>query len=378
MSTNHTATCDCGWTSKPCRSDAQAAYALRKHSCDAHRARVARAERVAARKSASGTKRDCTCPFTFHEHGTRNAYVVDKCRCRPCRNAATAYERQRTRDRAYGRPAPYVDATPVRAHIKELQAQGMGWKRIAATAGVDSSVVSKIIYGDGSRGFGPSKRVTRTTRDAILAVTLALAPGLIVDGTGTRRRLQALVAIGWSMSKLAQGMDMLPSNFGTTIHGRQEVTVATANKARALYEQLWDKPAPPSGRHGAVPIRARNYARRSGWHVPMAWDDETIDDPTATPFVDEVATAQKARGQTQREQHDEVDEMAVERAINGDPPKRLTRAERVEAVRRLAAARHSDAAVAERLRMSERHVTRIRSDHSIPSRVEPSSGRSAA
>lgn len=295
MTATYRATCDCGWTSNPCRSDAQAAYALRKHSCDAHRARVARAERVAARKSASGVKRDCTCPLTLHEHGTRNAYVVDKCRCRPCRDAASAYERRRAKDRAYGREA-YVDAAPVRAHIEALQAQGMGWKRVAAAAGLDTSVVWKLIYGDPARALAPTKRVMPKTRDAILAVTLDLAAGATIDGTGTRRRLQALVAIGWSMSELARRMGMLPSNFGTAIHGRREVTVATATKARDLYEQLWDTPAPPSGRHGSVPIRARNYARRAGWHVPMAWDDETIDDPTATPFVDEVTQRRTTRG----------------------------------------------------------------------------------
>lgn len=287
----HTATCDCGWTGGPYRSDAQAAYALRRHSCQRYTAVIKpRAQRVAARKQASGPKRDCTCPNTRHEHGTRNSYVVDKCRCRDCRDAAAAYERRRAKDRAYGREA-YVDAAPVRAHVQALQAQGMGWKRVARAAGLDESTVWKLIYGDPARGLAPSQRVTRKTRDALLAVTLDLAPGATIDGTGTRRRLQALVAIGWSMSELARRLGMLPSNLGATIHGRKEVTVATATKARDLYDQLWDQPAPPSGRHGSVPVKARNLARRYGWVPPLAWDDETIDDPSATPHVDELAGA---------------------------------------------------------------------------------------
>lgn len=289
MSTKHTATCDCGWTGAY-SSDAKAAYALRRHSCDAHRVRQERAARVAARQASSGPVRDCACPNTHHAHGTRNAYVVDKCRCRPCRDAANAYERQRAKDRAYGRDA-YTDATPVRAHIEHLQAQGMGWKRIAAAAGIETSVVWKIIYGDVTRALAPTKRVMPKTHDAILAVTLDLAPGAVIDGTGTRRRLQALVTLGWSMSELARRLDVLPSNFGTTIHGRKQVTAATASKARDLYDHLWDQPAPPSGRHGCVPIKARNYAARMGWAPPLAWDDATIDDPAATPYVDEVTTA---------------------------------------------------------------------------------------
>lgn len=285
MSTRHVAACDCGWTSNPCRSHAQAAYALRRHSCAAHRAREARAARVASRKAASGPTRDCTCPNTRHEHGTRNAYVLDRCRCRACRDAAATYERRRAKDRAYGRDA-YVDATPVRDHVHHLQARGMGWKRIADAANLERSVVWKLLYGDPTRGQTPTKRVMPKTRDALLAVNLDLAPGLTIDGTGTRRRLQALVTLGWSISELGRRLDTLPSNLATTIHGHKEVTVATAAKVTALYDQLWDVTPPPSGRHGSVPARARAYAARKGWAPPLAWDDETIDDPQATPFVD--------------------------------------------------------------------------------------------
>ncbi|MEN3123249.1 hypothetical protein [Janibacter sp. LM] len=281
MSTRHRAECDCGWAGTY-DTPAKAAYALRRHSCDAHRARQDRAARVAARKAASGPARDCTHLDEHgqprHQHGERNAYVIDKCRCRSCRDAASTYERRRAKDRAYGRDA-YIDAAPVRAHVQQLQAQGMGWKRVADAAGLERSVVWKLIYGDPTRGLAPTKRVMPKTRDAILAVTLDLAPGRIIDGTGTRRRLQALVAIGWSMGELARRLDIRPSNIGATIHGHREVTVATATRARDLYDELWDTPAPPSGRHGSVPTRARAYADRMGWVPPLAWDDETIDDP---------------------------------------------------------------------------------------------------
>lgn len=32
--------------------------------------------------------RDCQCKRANHQHGTRTAYVVDRCRCDPCREAA--------------------------------------------------------------------------------------------------------------------------------------------------------------------------------------------------------------------------------------------------------------------------------------------------
>ena len=38
--------------------------------------------------------RDCQCKRANHQHGTRTAYVVDRCRCDPCREAARIYEAQ--------------------------------------------------------------------------------------------------------------------------------------------------------------------------------------------------------------------------------------------------------------------------------------------
>lgn len=289
MSTRAHASCtDCGFTGGPYRSQAQADYALRRHSCARQQMLTARAARVEARKAASGPTRDCTCPVANHEHGTHAAYVIDRCRCRPCRDAAAAYERHRAKQRAYGRHA-YVPAGPVRAHIEHLQAQGMGWKRVATAAGIETSVVWKILYGDASRNQAPTRRVRPATADAIRSVTLDLAPGAKVDSTGTTRRLQALVAMGWSQSELARRLDMLGSNLGPVIHGTRGVTKATADAVRALYDELWATPAPPSGRHGAVPVRTRAYAARMGWVGPLAWDDDTIDDPAATPDTGQVA-----------------------------------------------------------------------------------------
>ena len=80
MSTRYTASCDeCGYTATS-RTQNLAYYGLRRHSCDRQRMLAAREARVAARKAKDGPKIDCHCPKTRHEHGTRNAYVVDKCR----------------------------------------------------------------------------------------------------------------------------------------------------------------------------------------------------------------------------------------------------------------------------------------------------------
>lgn len=222
-------------------------------------------------------------------HGTRAKYVVERCRCDACRKACRDYETWRSRQHAYGR-TPYVDAGPVRAHIRKLRAAGLGWKRVADRAGIPESTVWKLLYGDPKRGQTPSKRVRRRTARAILAVTCdldALGATVHVPATGTVRRLRALVAIGWSQSKLAVMLGRLPANLGKTMSAT-EVAAGTARSVRDLYDRLWDRP-PPETTHSErqSASRARNLARRNGWVPPMAYDDDALDDPEATPQLGE-------------------------------------------------------------------------------------------
>ena len=64
-------------------------------------------------------------------HGTAVRYSHGGCRCGPCRDAASAAARHRYRMIAYGQWQPFTDATPAREHVRSLQAQGLGWQRIA-------------------------------------------------------------------------------------------------------------------------------------------------------------------------------------------------------------------------------------------------------
>lgn len=226
------------------------------------------------------------------EHGTRARYVLGPaedgtkgrgCRCRPCAKANRAAENHRTRMIAYGQWQPYVDAGAAREHVKMLAACGIGWKRAAELAGVSSGAMSKLIYG-GPGDRPPSRRIRPETAAAILAVQPALeflSPSALVDATGTHRRLQALVATGWSQSRLAARLGMLPSNFGTML-AAPRVTAATVRAVRELYDELWDQPPPEDGHREKIAAnRSRNYAAARGWPPPAAWDDDRIDNPAA-------------------------------------------------------------------------------------------------
>jgi hypothetical protein len=270
MSIRFVAACDCGYVNL-LASAASATYSLRRHSCDLHRVRVARRQRRLDGLASSGTSRPCTHAF-HHPHGTSSRYVTDRCRCRPCRDAGSAKERELNARHAAG-VLIYVDAGPARAHVAALQAQGMGWKRIAASAGISSSVMWKLLYGDSSRNLAPSKRIRPATAAAILGADLDLAGGAVISAAATTRRLQGLVATGWSQTRLAVRLDMSRSNFGHLIHAT-DTTITTERAVESLFEELWAQ-SPPQGcfRDRVTYQRAIAFAARAGWVLPL---DEPI------------------------------------------------------------------------------------------------------
>lgn len=276
------------------------------------------------------------------------AYIRDRCRCADCRTAAAERERATNRAHAYGRYDGLVDADPVRAHVRALTGMGVGLKQITRLSGVSGGTLNKLMYGHPLPGGGrraPSRRCSPRTADRILGLPLdraLLAGGALVDGTGTRRRLQALVARGWSQRCLARKLGVHEANFSKTVRAT-EVLVSTARAVAALYDELWDcTPVAVTGSQKIAVNRARRMAHERGWLPPLAWDD--IDDPDETPTVDLAPV---------------LDEIAVERAMVGDPV-RLTKLERDEVVRRLTARGVSAWEIGRRLRTTGRTVQRRR------------------
>jgi DNA-binding CsgD family transcriptional regulator/DNA-binding Xre family transcriptional regulator len=281
-----------------------------------------------------------------HQHGTRAAYVADHCPCPPCRAANRAYENNRSRQALYGRWAPFVDAAPAREHVRACMAAGLGTRRICAISGVSRAALVSLLYGT-QRTSGPPVPATRIrpeTAERLLAVQIStdnLAGGVCVDAIGTRRRLQALVAIGWSRAELGRRIGVTPQNF-TSLLATGQVTVRTAAAVRALYDALSMQPRSADDHPTRINInRARHSAAAAGWVPPLAWDDEDIDDPAARP-------AQASRGPRREGAH------------------ALTAAEREELVRSLHRQQCSDRQIADRTGMSGRTVLRIRGRLGLP------------
>lgn len=355
MSTLNRRSCRrCGWSgSYPTTKKAD--WAKRVHGCQRRIDRAAAAERGRLRKAAvDRTPRPCLHKNTSHVHGTRTCYILDRCRCLPCSTANAAAELQRNRQKAYGRYDKYVDADPVRAHVRALSARGMGWKRVAEVAGISNGAMWKLLYGrrrpDGALHL--TRRMVRAHGERILAVQLDLAPHAVIPGDqaiGTHRRLQSLVALGWSQSKLGERLGIEPHNMTRVVASGFGVQARTARAVAALYEELsMTLPSAETHREKISVARSRRMARERGWLPPLALDDDRLDDVDYNPLAE---THQADAG---------VDEAAILRRAAGDRGVRLSRVERLELVRRLNAAGLNDHQICDRTGIHKDQVQRDR------------------
>lgn len=217
------------------------------------------------------------------QHGTLRQYVIGKCRCGECTAALRAYKNHTTRLKAYGQWEPLTDAEPCREHLRMLSEHGIGWRRAAQLAGVGAGSVNRLLRGEPGRQ--PSKRIRTETAVRLLAARPTLenqAACSVIDATGMRRRLQALVARGFPQKFIAARLGMDQANFSKLLYC-ERITAGTVRKVVALYEQLWDQDPAALGVGEQGRKYAKRVARKRDWVGPGAWDDATIDDPAAVP-----------------------------------------------------------------------------------------------
>lgn len=345
-----TRTCPaCGY-SGTYASDALGDVNHARHSCAKHLQTVERARRRVQR-AESRVRRDCTHPRARHVHGTRVAYVKDRCRCTDCTAANTAAGRAAHRAQTFGRWRPFVDAAPVREHIRDLRAAGIGVEQIARLASISTSHVRELAA-PGRDGNPRVRRVRPETAQRILRIRVDQAnraPRSHVDATGTRRRLQALIAVGWPHDELAARLGRSSAGLRRSMLS-DSVTAQTAQNVSALYEQLWNlRPPQSNDDQRAAADAARAFAAERGWLPPLAWDD--IDtDPAPRHRAEHVET------------DDDLDEIAIERALAGDGVRleHLTPAEQDEVVRRLTERGKSIRDIAQQLATTKRTISRRR------------------
>jgi len=216
-----------------------------------------------------------TKPRSPYRHGTLTMRRRGECRtdpCDACRDVGNAYSRRNVRMRELG-IVQLVDAERARQHVRRLLAAGMTVRQVEGASGVHRTAI-RVLLGD-FPNRKPSRRIRPDTERALLTVRVAFFPagGEMVDGAGTRRRLQALMAIGWTARDL--GRMLGAQSCQLQVGKRSQVRADTARKVAALYAELENTPGPSS--------RTRTWARGRGYLLPAWWDADTIDDPHAEP-----------------------------------------------------------------------------------------------
>ncbi len=228
--------------------------------------------------------------------------------CGDCRRYAREYRTYRhTRIAAGTWNVRRVPAEPVRTHIRNLLNAGMRLADIADKAGVPIGTLNRITY------IPRIVTCQHATADAILALQAEPVDRWSVDGTGTRRRLQALMRAGWSQLELAErlGADHSVVSTWATLPDGGKVAPDTADMVRVLYDRL--------NVHDGTNSRARAWAASRSWYPPEAWSDHTIDDPHAEPYswcrqlVDDVAVRRALAGELRWADLTDTDRLEVAR-----------------------------------------------------------------
>lgn len=161
----------------------------------------------------------------------------------------------------------------------------------------------------------------------------------LVDAFGATRRLRALACNGWGLLDLAEytavNRDVLSRHRAGT---HAQISRHLHTVITMTYDRL-------SGQTGPT-ARATQQADRDGWLPPAAWLGVNIDDPNAQPDIDTAP---------------DVDEVAVERYVNGDHDINLNRDEKIAAAELMARRGVGQAEIENVLRIGWRTVLSHRS-----------------
>lgn len=163
-----------------------------------------------------------------------------------------------------------IDIDTVRKHVLLLCDAGHSYRTIGEAAGIPSATIENIVRKNLS--------VTRRTFDAVMAVEIRPpweTPGVIlrpqskIPGTGTVRRLQALVRMGYPILRISQGTGLNDFRLRVLIKSPEAfVEVRTAALVRKFYrEALLREP------QSRFRERTRRWAESNGWTGPGGWDD---------------------------------------------------------------------------------------------------------
>jgi hypothetical protein len=162
------------------------------------------------------------------------------------------------------------DIDTVRKHVLLLIDAGHSQRTIGEAARIPAATVDNILR--------RSTWVTDRTFAAIMSVEVRPpweTPGVVlkprnkIPGTGTVRRLQALVRMGYSILEIAEAIELNEVYVRVLIKNPQSlVTVSTSAKVREFYRRALIRQP-----EGKFQERTRRWAESNGWTGPGGWDD---------------------------------------------------------------------------------------------------------
>lgn len=169
----------------------------------------------------------------------------------------------------------WVDIAPVREALLRWTGAGFSASVVGKATGVTGTYVGLVTS-------GRIRWIDRDWVDRFVSLTARRIYGIaegrdFVSTVGAVRRIQAAQVIGYPASALAATTTVSRVLIGQ----RRYVWASTHHEIAQRYRELVEQTPGPD-------VRARNRGRRLGWHGPLAWDEDTIDDPYAEPETDEM------------------------------------------------------------------------------------------
>lgn len=219
-------------------------------------------------------------------HNTLTCVTDYRCRRPDCVERYNVWKQNRLAAIADGTWQPFIDATPVREHLLTLYAAGLTEHRVSVLTGIDWNTICLYTRPDIKHGRGMIRRTTPETQAKILAVRPEPSMPGRVDPTGTRRRIQALSAIGWPLKELGPHIGIKPENVRRVLKRGKQVYGTTAQATVDAYNQLCNSRPRRYGVSDIGIARALRNAKVHGWAPPKYWDQHpgAIDDPHFEPM----------------------------------------------------------------------------------------------
>ncbi|MHA3724191.1 hypothetical protein ACXR2T_09965 [Leucobacter sp. HY1910] len=245
-----------------------------------------------------------------------------------------------------------MPVAPVRAHVMQLRAYGISWRRLSELSGSSISFVRALV-----EGYRTAERYGQLPDgvDAEVAARLRwiqpelrfAGPKDQIESAGSRRRLQALIAAGWSAPLLAEKLSTTRGYVRDMAVGTRRFLPDHVHRIERLHRALWDQPPPRSEQYEKLAYaRALSMARRYDWVTTLAWDDIDRDEAPAR--------LSDAGG----EETNAPDETAVIELMAG---RRVpaARADYLAAIDRLTARDVSQTEIGERIGWSQARVSKV-------------------